>query len=202
MKNKTILLPLLFVAVLMNSCSYNDVIEKSKTISRHYTLKNGHASLDADDYGEEEYITSVTGGITTTKYCNFDSFSYYETETSSTPIHHKGFSDYVSASEELTYFNFHYDGRCEYKITLIDNITCFENSGRYQFVSEDEISIVFQDGVENYAITRFGLNHKGIGEGRITYLQSPLEVPINDEITTIYFWFYDSILHPSPWGEK
>lgn len=193
---------LIFLVSLLCSCDYRGSIYRTKTISRHYTLKNGHASLSADDYGEAKFITSIEGeNIVYTQYCDFDSFYYFETEESTIATYHKGFSDYIDISDECTFINFHYDGKCEYKITLIDGSVCSENNGIYRFIDDDNIVISFDDNSEGTAITRFGLEHEGIGKGKITYLRFFIDLNIDGNNQTIYFWFYDTILHPSPWSE-
>lgn len=202
MNKKRLLLLSIVLIPLFSACTYSGGISKTKTISRHYTLTNGHASLNADDYGETQYIVSIDEGIKTSNYCNFDSFYYYESETSKDKKYNKGFKDYISISEELTYFNFHYNGECECKITSNTDVILFEKKGTYSFVAEDDIIINYEDGTNSRALTRFGLNHNGIGNGKITYLQTPIEIKISDSDIMIYFWFYDSILHPSPWGEE
>lgn len=200
MKKKLFIL--LFTPLII-SCSYRGGMTKTKTISRHYTLTNGHASLNADDYGTKSYIVKKNDGVIETKnYCNFDSFTYYETEESMTPSYHIGFKDYVSSSEANTFFNFHYNGECEFRITSISNDILAEKHGTYHFEGEDDISIIFDDKSSSYAKTRFGLYYEGLGKDKITFLQTPISIEINGEETTIYFWFYDSILHPSPWGEN
>lgn len=203
MNKKVLLFFSISLLPFISACTYSGGISQSKTISRHYTLVNGHASLNENDYGETQYIVSVDGGIiTTNNYCNFDSFYYYESETSQNKTYNKGFKDFISISEDLTYFNFHYNGECECKITSNANIVLFEKIGTYSFGGEDDIIIHYNDGTNGRAKTRFGLDHDGIGNGKITYLQAPIEVELNGKNTNIYFWFYDSILHPSPWGEE
>lgn len=200
MKSK--LLALIFISFI-TSCSYHGGVSKTKTISRHYTLTNGHASLNIDDYGTDSYIVSKNEGVIETRnYCNFDSFKYYESEESSTLSYHIGFNDYISVAESNTFFDFHYNGECEFRITSITNVVLAEKHGNYHFTGEDDISIIFDDNSKSYAKTRFGLYNEGIGKDRITYLQTPISIDIDGENTIVYFWFYDSILHPSPWGEN
>lgn len=200
-------LPLL---TLICSCTTTGTIAKRRTISRQYTLKNGHASFNEDDFGDTEYISKILNGeVTTELHCNFDSFYYFESKTSQEALYHKGFSDYFSTDESSTYFRFHYSendldeyGFCECKITSLNNEILVEKSGTYKFINTDDIEITYSDNASQIVKTRFGLEHNGIGKDKITYLQAAFDLNIDGITKTIYFWFYDSILHNSPWGEK
>lgn len=188
--------------ILCSSCNYSGSLIKTKTISRHYVLKNGHASLRADDYGTE-YIIEKNGDLPVfSYYCDFDSFYYYESMDATVKTYHQGFLDYINISEDVSYFDFHYNGECNYKITTLDEEKTFEMSGVYSFTAEDYIKIQYINETPGYAITRFGMEQNGIGYEKITFLQTSIKIQIDEKDTIVYFWFYDSILHPSPWGEK
>ena len=198
---------ILFIPCLI-SCSKTGKIEKVFFISRHYTIS--HASLSESDFGETDYIIDITnyGGYTkytVEKHCDFDSFYYYPSQASTTPVKNYGFEDYVDVDEQSTYFDFHYDGRCEYRISML-NGDVFSKTGTYTKFEGDDVDIKYSDGTKGFAQTRFGLESNGFAKGKITYLRSLITIEIEidgkKEEKNIYFWFYDSILHDSPWGEK
>lgn len=188
---------LLFVfALLLCSCSAQGTLTKTKTISRHYTISR--ASLSEDDYGEKIYNVVTSTGSKEEKHLNFDSFKYYDENYNQ--IINVGIADYVNLGKNYSYFNFHYDGTCEYQITMLDN-TKRSKTGKYTLV-DDDISINYSDGTTAKGGVRFGLDHPGIGEGTIVYYRVPISLNIQGEEKVVYIWFWDGIFHESPWGEK
>ena len=215
--NKHLFLSLIAFVLISTGCSYNGSTTIYKFIARNYTLSECHASFNENDIGEGKYIIGgnvVDGEIVPvyTTHCNFDDFDYYESVAdyeAGEIKHNTGLSEFVDTKGKdadnnyVTYFNFHYDGTCEYQITMMD-ASKISKSGTYT-MRGDTITITYSDSTTVIAETRFGLMSEGFARDKITYMRVKITIPgLPDEYPNkdIYVWFYDGILHPDPWGDK
>ena len=164
-------------------------------------MQQGHASLSKDDYGQTDYIISKSEGqLKYQKFADFDSFYYFPEENSPTHIQHIGFKEYINIDSEQTFFDFHYNGECNYQIKMKNGYT-YTNSANYS-LNNDDVTIVFETNEKSEGVLRFGLTSNGLAKDMIVYFRIPLKLNIDDVDTVVYLWFYDGILHSSPWGEE
>lgn len=192
---------LFFASFLLSACQLRTQISQARFISRHYTMQQGHASLSEDDYGQTDYIISKSEGqLKYQKFADFDSFYYFPDENSPTPIQHIGFKEYINIDSGQTFFDFHYNGECNYQIKMKNGYT-YTNSGKYS-LNNDDVTITFETNEKSEGVLRFGLTSDGLAKDKIVYFRIPLKLNIDDVDTMVYLWFYDGILHPSPWGEE
>lgn len=215
--NKHLFLALIDFVLISTGCSYNGSTTINKFIARNYTLSECHASFDENDIGEGKYISGAeaVGGEVVPVYdyhCSFDEFNYYKSVAdveAGESTHNMGLSSFVntkgkdSDNNYVTYFNFHYDGTCEYQITMADS-SFISKSGTYT-MKGDIINITYSDNTTAVAETRFGLLSQGFARDKITYMRVKINLPgLPDEYPNkdVYVWFYDGILHPDPWGDK